>query len=131
MSRYILGCNPCVSDLGAHDPSAALFADGEILYAVEEERFTRKKGALFTFPVNSIRHCLEYGDIDVQDLDRIVVPWDPRLLQNLFHYNLKRAVEYDTLDNTLEKAKFVFKRGILDRSGFALDIVEKQFKQQL
>jgi len=43
-----------------HDSAAALVRDGEIIAAVQEERFTRKKHD-FSFPVNSINWCLKEG----------------------------------------------------------------------
>lgn len=40
-----------------HDSAAALIINGEIVAAVQEERFTRKKGDS-SLPVNSIRYCI-------------------------------------------------------------------------
>ena len=42
-----------------HDPAAALMINGEIVAAVEEERFTRDKHAPSQFPKKSIDYCLE------------------------------------------------------------------------
>ena len=45
-----------------HDSSAALISDeGEVLAAVEEERFTRKKHDN-SFPFNSINYCLKVAN---------------------------------------------------------------------
>jgi len=41
-----------------HDSAAALIRDGEIIAAVQEERFTRRKGDA-SFLSNAIRCCLE------------------------------------------------------------------------
>jgi len=54
-----------------HDSAACLVRDGEIIAAVQEERFTRKKHD-FEFPVNSINWCLKEGNIAAGDLDFIV-----------------------------------------------------------
>ncbi len=54
-----------------HDSAAALIKDGEILSAVQEERFSRKKHD-FEFPLNSIKWCLREAGIGVSDLDYIV-----------------------------------------------------------
>ncbi|MBM3251214.1 MAG: carbamoyltransferase [Candidatus Omnitrophica bacterium] len=54
-----------------HDSAACLVRDGDIIAAVQEERFTRKKHD-FNFPLNSVRWCLKQGDIEVDDLDFIV-----------------------------------------------------------
>lgn len=54
-----------------HDSAACLIREGEIIAAVQEERFTRKKHD-FNFPINSINWCLKESDITVKDLDIIV-----------------------------------------------------------
>ena len=54
-----------------HDSAACLVCDGEILAAVQEERFTRQKHD-FNFPINSINWCLREGGITVDDLDYVV-----------------------------------------------------------
>ncbi|MDP3732511.1 MAG: carbamoyltransferase [Candidatus Omnitrophota bacterium] len=54
-----------------HDSAACLLRDEEIISAVQEERFTRKKHD-FNFPVNSIKWCLEESNITVADLDFVV-----------------------------------------------------------
>ena len=45
-----------------HDSAAALIRNGEILVAVQEERFTRKKHDS-GFPYNSIKYCLKSQNI--------------------------------------------------------------------
>ena len=54
-----------------HDSAACLVRDGEIISAVQEERFTRKKHD-FNFPVNSIRWCLKEQNITEKELDFVV-----------------------------------------------------------
>jgi len=53
-----------------HDSAACLIREGEIVAAASEERFTRKKQDK-SFPINSIMFCLEYGNIDISDIDYI------------------------------------------------------------
>lgn len=45
-----------------HDSAASLVIDGEIVAAVQEERFTRKKHDM-CIPVNAIRYCLKAGKV--------------------------------------------------------------------
>ena len=46
----------------------------------EEERFTRVKHALRSFPRNAARFCLDHAGIEPEDLDAIAIGWDlPRL----------------------------------------------------
>jgi len=66
MTKNILGISAFY-----HDSAAALIRDGEIIAAVQEERFSRKKGEA-KFPLASIRYCLVAGEISIQDVDHIV-----------------------------------------------------------
>ena len=54
-----------------HDSAACLVKDGEIIAAVQEERFTRRKHD-FNFPVNSINWCLKEDGISGKDLNFVV-----------------------------------------------------------
>lgn len=51
-----------------HDSAAALVCDGDIVAAVQEERFTRKKHDP-SFPVHAVRACLEIAGISIDDVD--------------------------------------------------------------
>jgi carbamoyltransferase len=59
------------------DASAALVIDGQLVAAVEEERFNRIKHWA-GFPAESIRWCLETGGIAAKDLDHVGISFDPR-----------------------------------------------------
>ena len=61
-----------------HDSAAALIRDGEILAAVQEERFSRKKHDS-TFPKNAIRYCLQSQNIDLRDIEGIIYYEKPLL----------------------------------------------------
>jgi carbamoyltransferase len=54
-----------------HDSAAALVADGEIVAAAQEERFTRKKHDA-RFPIHAVRYCLEQAGCKASDLDSVV-----------------------------------------------------------
>ena len=73
MVRYILGIS-CFY----HDSAATLIKDGEIINAVQEERFSRKKHDS-RFPENAINYCLKNEGIDVSRLDAIVYYEKPLL----------------------------------------------------
>ena len=53
-----------------HDSAAALFQNGRLVAAAEEERFTRKKHDP-SFPRLAAQYCLEQGGITVKDLDYV------------------------------------------------------------
>ena len=54
-----------------HDSAASLIKDGNIIYAVQEERFSRKKHDA-SFPKNSIQFILKEAGIKLNDIDAIV-----------------------------------------------------------
>lgn len=56
--------------------SAALVRDGQLIAAVEEERFNRVKYAA-GFPVQAVRYCLGEAGVEIGEVDHIVVPRDP------------------------------------------------------
>ncbi len=64
--KYILGISAFY-----HDSSATLLCDGEIIGAVQEERFTRIKHD-FSFPVNCIQYLLNESKISLNEIDAIV-----------------------------------------------------------
>ncbi|MCQ9200650.1 MAG: carbamoyltransferase [Prochlorococcus marinus CUG1437] len=73
MSEYILGIS-CFY----HDSAASLIRDGEIIFAAQEERFTRKKHDS-GFPKNAIKFCLKSANISVNDLKSIIYYEKPLL----------------------------------------------------
>jgi carbamoyltransferase len=68
---YILGISAFY-----HDSAAALVADGDILAACQEERFTRQKGDA-SFPHHAIAQCLEQAGICEEDVDHIIFYENP------------------------------------------------------
>jgi carbamoyltransferase len=55
------------------DASAALFRDGELLAAAEEERFTRVKHTA-GFPSRAIQYCLKSANVRPEDVDHVAIP---------------------------------------------------------
>jgi carbamoyltransferase len=53
-----------------HDAAAALVVDGEVVAALQEERFTREKND-DEFPVRAIRECLAMAGLATEDLDHV------------------------------------------------------------
>jgi carbamoyltransferase len=82
---YILGISAYY-----HDSAAALLANGEILAAAQEERFSRKKHDA-RFPRHAVSYCLSEAGISLTDLDDIVFYDKPllkfeRLLETYLSY---------------------------------------------
>lgn len=63
---YILGISAFY-----HDSAACLLKDGEIIAAVQEERFTRKKHDC-NFPRSAIEYCLKEAGISPDRIDNVV-----------------------------------------------------------
>ena len=61
-----------------HDSAASLIKDGEIISAVQEERFTRKKHDS-SFPYHSIKYCLKVNNINLKDIKSIIYYEKPLL----------------------------------------------------
>ena len=59
------------------DASAALVVDGQLVAAVEEERFNRVKHWA-GFPAQSINWCLQHSGITARDVDHVAVSFDPK-----------------------------------------------------
>ncbi len=69
---YILGINAYHAD-----SSAAIFKDGQMIAATEEERFTRIKHWA-GFPALAIQFCLREAGISLQEVDYITIGRDPK-----------------------------------------------------
>jgi len=79
MVERVLALKAGAGAMWGHDPSAALFADGEPIFAIEEERLVREKHAADHEPSRSVGACLDAAGIGVADLDRVVATVDPSL----------------------------------------------------
>src|SRR6202795_2423112 len=66
--------------------SAAIVCDGQLIAAVEEERFNRVKYAA-GFPVQAIRFCLQEAGLTLADIDHVAIPRNPyaRLFTKLIY----------------------------------------------
>ncbi|ONI91747.1 hypothetical protein ALI22I_07730 [Saccharothrix sp. ALI-22-I] len=84
MSRPVLGVN-----VGTHDAAAAVVAEGRVLAAGEEKRFSRAKHTK-AFSEGAIRYCPDEAGLEPRDVDRVALFVDPRWrlllpLTNLYH----------------------------------------------
>ena len=68
---YILGINAYHGNA-----SAAIVCDGQLVTAVEEERFNRVKYAA-GFPAQAVRHCLSEAGLTIGEIDHIAIPRNP------------------------------------------------------
>jgi len=97
-----------------HDSAAALIIDGDISFAAQEERFTRKKHDA-SFPSNAIKYCLEEAELYLSDLDYIVFYDKPlikfeRLIETYLSYSPKGFKSFITAMPVWIKEKLFLKR---------------------
>jgi len=57
-----------------HDSSACIVRDGELLFAVAEERISRLKHDA-GFPRNAIRACLDFAKVRAEQIDEVCFGW--------------------------------------------------------
>lgn len=79
-----------------HDSAAALIQNGNVIYAAEEERFSRIKGDA-NFPIQAINDCLSRSKVQLSDIDYIAYFEKPfkkfdRILNN-FLLNSPRCIK--------------------------------------
>jgi carbamoyltransferase len=97
---HILGINAYHGDA-----SACLVQNGELVAAVEEERFTRIKHWA-GFPTESIRYCLQAGGIGGADLHHVAVSFNPRAnFSRKVWFALKRRPSLPSMLDRLKKQR--------------------------
>ncbi|MDG1143872.1 MAG: carbamoyltransferase C-terminal domain-containing protein [Burkholderiales bacterium] len=77
------------------DASACLVVDGVLVAAAEEERFRRVKHWA-GLPTEAIRYCLEAGEINLSDIDRIAINRDPTsnaMRKGLFAFTKNKSLK--------------------------------------
>ncbi len=67
----VLGVN-----FSGSDPNAAIVIDGQIIAAVEEERFVREKHAAGRFPTHAIHYCLARARRMSRPVDLVAFGWN-------------------------------------------------------
>ena len=73
MALTVLGLSGALT----HDPSAALYIDGKLVAAAEEERFIRDKHAKNRMPYESPKFCLEFAGLKPSDINVVAIPFAP------------------------------------------------------
>ncbi|WP_243676282.1 carbamoyltransferase N-terminal domain-containing protein [Vulcanisaeta distributa] len=86
---------------GWHDHSVAVIVDGELVFASEEERWTRHKHSPDEPPINALKQAFEflknkYG-IKPKDVDAYAVNFDPSILPNKLYMQALRGIIINSL----------------------------------
>jgi carbamoyltransferase len=90
------------------DSSAAIFADGRLIAAIEEERFKRIKHWA-GFPSESILFCIKQAGIRFDEVDYFAIGRDPKakFLKKLLYLSKNPAGSISAVKHRLENAKKV------------------------
>ncbi len=89
------------------DSSAVLLKNGNIIVAVEEERFTRVKHQR-GFPRYSIDFILKKEKISIEDIDSVAVYWNPYDLKGRLYYILSLLVNINLFFSKVKRSINVF-----------------------
>jgi carbamoyltransferase len=108
------------------DSSAAIICDGQLVAAVEEERFNRVKHWA-GFPAESIRYCLETAGVKPDELEHVAVSFNPKA--NLSRKALFAIKNRPSFKNVLDRLQRQGKsRTLMDQVAGALDIRSDELK---
>ena len=77
-----------------HDPSAALYIDGKLVAAAEEERFVRDKHAKNRMPYEAAKFCLQFAGIKPSDVDAVAIPFAPISLSEKARWHYAKRYLY-------------------------------------
>ena len=87
------------------DASASLVQNGQLIAAVEEERFTRVKHWA-GFPAQSIRYCLEVGGITASQIDHVAVSFNPKAnFKRKLLFTLQKRPTFSSLFDRFRKQR--------------------------
>lgn len=73
MSNITLGLAGAIGS----DPAAAIFIDGQLIAAVEEERLVRKRHAKDEQPFLSAHRCLQIAQVKASEVTHVAIPYAP------------------------------------------------------
>ncbi len=113
-NNFILGLN-----IYHGDSSACLMKDGEIIFAIEEERINRIKHWA-GFPIKSIQACLDFSKISLGDINYIALNSNP-------FSNLLDKIKFGLTN--VNSYKLIFNKLVLKKKKLSVSkILKKNFK---
>tara|TARA_A100001234_G_scaffold214896_1_gene219005 strand:- start:265 stop:2010 length:1746 start_codon:yes stop_codon:yes gene_type:complete len=100
------------------DSSACIIIDGQLIAAVEEERFNRIKHWA-GFPIESIKYCLKATNLKISNIDHISINIDPKanFLKKIF-FLIKHRPKINLVFNRFKKKK---------KYNSIIEIINKEF----
>jgi carbamoyltransferase len=114
------------------DSSAAIFVDGKLVAAIEEERFRRIKHWA-GFPEMAIQFCLKEAGIGFEKIDYFAIGRDPKakFFRKLLYLVKNPSGSFSAVKNRMDNAKKVasLEKELSGISGLAPDIFINKIKQ--
>ena len=108
-----------------HDASVALMVDGKIIFAAQEERFSRLKGD-YGFPKRAVEEMFKFSGLKPSEIDLVTVGsfnLNPVLLK------LKRNAQFSVADWIDEQEKFWKPKIFFNKKANYWEIFRKRFKK--
>ncbi len=114
-----------------HISSAALYVNGNQIFASSEERFTRNK-LTRAFPKNVIKEALQFSNLRMDDIDAFAIGWNPSInlenFKNSFSYTYRWFPELlYTVPNNLFEINKIKNHGFIEQN-FYSSIFKKEMR---
>ena len=113
-----------------HDSAACLIKNGKIITSVQEERFSRIKHDR-SFPLNSIKYCLEFANLKPEDIHFIAF-YDNWFLKQ------KRSIDnlltngFSSFENILNTSENIFnEKDLIKNLTNFLNLSESEIQNKL
>lgn len=128
MPLVVLGLSGALT----HDPSAAIYIDGKLIAAAEEERFTRQKHAKNAMPLHAARYCLREAGLKPKDVNVVAFPFGKVSLfgkarwhyAKRYWYAPERSIDAIFNGNRHYRRNVKKIRGLLDELGISWNDIE-------
>jgi carbamoyltransferase len=128
MTQVTLGLSGAIG----HDSAAAIFVDGELVAAAEEERFIRRKHARDELPYHAAIFCMQYARVNPADVDIVAIPHAPVSLfsRARWHYARRHWYAPDRAIDSIFNGNRRYRRHVRQLKGLLeqLQIPWKQIK---
>ncbi len=106
-----------------HISSAALFINGNLVFASSEERFTRNK-LTRNFPVNVINEALQKSKLTFKDIDAFAIGWNPSINLENFKNSFSSTYRWFpellyTIPNNLNSINRITDHGYIEQTFYS------------
>ena len=109
-----------------HDNSVAVIWDGKLVFASEEERFSRHKHSPGEPPINALGQAFKFllrRGVKPKDVDAYAINWDPKL----FAERLKGSEKIETYEVYLKKLVILEAVGVKELPLKVLDLLRQDY----